>query len=108
MFGLFKTKKNYQNVDAITFNKLMGETANAVLLDVRTSAEFKEKSIDGAINIDAMGSGFSQKIENLDKTKTYFVYCRGGNRSGSACNVMGDMGFEQVYNLSGGLMSWPF
>lgn len=108
MFGLFKTKKNYENVDALTFNKLMGETANAVLLDVRTSAEFKEISIDGAINMDAMGKEFSQKISELDKNKTYFVYCRSGNRSGNACNLMSEMGFEHLYNLSGGLTKWTF
>lgn len=108
MFGLFKTKKNYENVDAITFNKLLGETSNAVILDVRTSAEFKEQSIDGAINIDAMSNGFSEKIAKLGKDKTYFVYCRSGNRSGNACNMMDALGFENLYNLSGGLMKWTF
>ncbi|MDZ7899276.1 MAG: rhodanese-like domain-containing protein [Arcicella sp.] len=108
MFSFFKTKKNYQNVDSITFNKLLGETPNAVLIDVRTSAEFKEKSIDGAINIDVMKSEFSEKIALLDTDKTYFMYCRSGNRSGNACNMMDALGFSNLYNLSGGLMKWTF
>ena len=43
-----------------------------------------------------------------DKNKTYFVYCHSGNRSGNACNLMSEMGFEHLYNLSGGLTKWTF
>lgn len=107
MFDFLKTKKNYEDVNAATFNTLMSEI-NGIILDVRTPAEFKQSAIDGAINIDSMGSNFAKKIEELDKSKTYFVYCRSGNRSGSACKLMGNAGFENVYNLSGGLMRWPF
>lgn len=108
MFDFFKTQKNYEDVSAASFNTLMGETPNAVIIDVRTPAEFKQSAIQGAINIDAMGSNFFQKISELDKSKTYFVYCRSGNRSGSACKLMGNAGFEHIYNLSGGLMRWPY
>ena len=107
MFDFLKTKKNYEDVNATTFNTLMSEN-NSIILDVRTPAEFKQSAIDGAINIDSMGSDFAKKIEELDKSKTYFVYCRSGNRSGSACKLMGNAGFENLYNLSGGLMKWPF
>ena len=103
MFDFLKTKKNYEDVNAATFNTLMSETSG-IILDVRTPPEFKQSAIDGAINIDCMGSNFIKKIEELDKSKTYFVYCRSGNRSGSACKLMGNAGFENVYNLSGGLM----
>ena len=108
MFSFFKSKKNYENVSAATFKQLMEETPNAVLLDVRTPAEARSGSIKGAVNIDIMSVDFQQKIAKLDKNKTYFVYCRSGNRSGQACKVMGDSGFEHVYNLSGGMMSWPY
>ena len=107
MFDFLKTKKNYEDVNAATFNTLMSETSG-IILDVRTPAEFKQSAIDGAINIDCMGSNFIKKIAELDKSKTYFVYCRSGNRSRSACKLMGNAGFENVYNLSGGLMRWPF
>ena len=108
MFDFFKTKKNYEDVNALTFNTLITETPNAVIIDVRTPAEFKQNAIKGAINIDAMSSNFAQKISELDTSKTYFVYCRSGNRSGSACKLMGNAGFESLYNLSGGLMRWPY
>jgi len=108
MFDFLKTKKNYENVNASSFKQLIDETPNAVVLDVRTAAEMRSGAIRGAVNIDLMSADFQQKIGKLDKNKTYFVYCRSGNRSGQACKMMGNAGFEHVYNLSGGMMSWPY
>lgn len=108
MLDFFKTKKSYENVKAADFKQLITNTPNAVILDVRTLAEHKQGGIDGAINIDIMGSSFAQKVAALDKDKTYFVYCRSGNRSGSACEIMSKDGFKNLYNLSGGMMNWPY
>lgn len=104
----FATQKTFQNVTANTFYHLQNENPDAVLLDVRTPAEYNQEAFEGAINIDIMGADFAQKIAQLDKSKTYLVYCRSGNRSGSACQMMSAAGFENVYNLSGGLMNWPY
>ena len=80
---------------------------NAVILDVRTEDEVGEGYIPNAINIDIhKGQGFLDEIEALDKSKTYFVYCRSGARSGQACSLMNQLGFEKAYNLSGGIMAW--
>lgn len=80
---------------------------NAVILDVRTQAEASEGIIPNAINIDIYkGQGFIYKLEELDKTKNYYVYCRSGNRSRQACSIMNQMGFENAYNLIGGIMEW--
>ena len=108
MFDFLKTKKNYEDVNASNFKQLMDETPDAVVLDVRTAAEMRSGAIRGAINMDLMNPDFQQKMAKLDKTKTYFVYCRSGNRSGQACRMMGNAGFAHVYNLSGGMMSWPY
>lgn len=108
MFSFLKTKKNYADITASAFKQLLAETPNAIILDVRTAAEMRSGAIQGAINIDLMNADFQQKISKLDKNKTYFVYCRSGNRSGQACKMMGNAGFEHIYNLSGGMMSWPY
>lgn len=80
---------------------------NAVILDVRTEGEFSEGFIPDAINIDIhKGQGFIYQLEALDKTKNYYVYCRSGARSEQACNVMNQLGFENAYNLVGGIMQW--
>lgn len=80
---------------------------NAVILDVRTQNEFDEGQIPKAINIDIYeGQGFIEKLEALDKTKNYYVYCRSGARSANACEVMKGLGFKNAYNLSGGFLEW--
>ena len=80
---------------------------NAIVLDVRTEDECNEGMIPGAINIDIYkGQGFIYLIEELDKSKNYYVYCRSGGRSGQACSIMNQLGFERTYNLLGGMMEW--
>ena len=80
---------------------------NAVILDVRTEEECLDGIIPGAINIDIYkGQGFIYKLEELDKTKNYYVYCKVGGRSGQACSIMNELGFEHTYNLLGGFMNW--
>ncbi|HCQ29697.1 MAG TPA: rhodanese-like domain-containing protein, partial [Flavobacteriales bacterium] len=37
---------------------------------------------------------------------SYYVYCRSGGRSASACGAMASIGFPKLYNLAGGIMSW--
>lgn len=80
---------------------------NAVILDVRTEDEFEDGYIANAINIDIYeGQGFISELQKLDKSKSYYVYCRSGNRSGQACAIMNQLGFENTYNLEGGILDW--
>ena len=80
---------------------------NAVILDVRTDAEVADGIIPSAIHIDIYkGQEFIDEIEALDKDKNYYVYCRSGNRSGQACAIMDQLGFENAYNLEGGILEW--
>lgn len=80
---------------------------NAVILDVRTEDEFNEGFIANAINIDIhRGQDFVNEIEALDKSKNYYVYCRSGMRSAKACEIMNQLGFENAYNLIGGITEW--
>lgn len=80
---------------------------NAIILDVRTEEEFDSGIIANAINIDIYeGPGFIAKLEALNKSKNYYVYCRSGARSAKACEVMESLGFENAYNLQGGIIEW--
>lgn len=110
MFNLFKSKKGmkYATINAEELKKLQQEKADAVVLDVRTPAEVKGGKIPGATNLDVMDRNFANRIETLDKDKTYLVYCRSGARSGQACSYMAGQGFTKLYNLNGGVGSWPY
>ena len=80
---------------------------NAVILDVRTEDEWNEGFIENAINIDIYkGQGFIYEVEELDKSKNYYVYCKAGGRSQQACDIMNQLGFENTYNLVGGMLQW--
>ena len=83
------------------------DDANAVVIDVRTDVEVAGGIIPNAIHIDIYkGQEFLDEIEALDKSKNYYVYCRSGNRSGKACAIMRQLGFENAYNLGGGILEW--
>lgn len=80
---------------------------NAVILDVRTEDECNEGIIPNAVLNDIYkGQGFIYKLDELDKSKNYYVYCKAGGRSAQACAIMNQMGFETTYNLEGGFMKW--
>ena len=92
------------NLEQQVWRDQLKDDTNAVILDVRTEDEFSEGIIPGAFNIDIYkGQGFIYAIEELDKSKNYYVYCRSGKRSASAAKWLMDQGFE-VINLSGGVM----
>jgi rhodanese-related sulfurtransferase len=76
------------------------------IIDVRTPAEFAAGHISGAQNIDWESGHFEQDILKENKTSTYAVYCRSGNRSGQATSLMLKDGFSSIYNLEGGLINW--
>ena len=81
--------------------------SNAVILDVRTEDEWNEGIIPNAVLSDIYkGQGFIYKLDELDKSKNYYVYCKAGSRSAQACAIMNQMGFETTYNLEGGFMKW--
>lgn len=80
--------------------------SGTVLIDVRTPGEFAEGHLPGAVNIDVESAAFVQQVQALDPAGTYALYCRSGNRSGVAMANMMQLGFGQVYHLSGGIGAW--
>ena len=77
-----------------------------IIIDVRTPEEFAEEYIENAINTDFYSETFQDELSNLDKDKTYLIYCRSGGRSGNALNIMAELNFREVYNISGGIIAW--
>jgi phage shock protein E len=94
-------KTPIKNVSPAEFVLLMAKP-NTVVLDVRTPEETALGVIEGAISIDVQSPDFVTKVEALDKTQEYLVYCKAGSRSALACEKMQTMGFKALYNLEGG------
>jgi rhodanese-related sulfurtransferase len=76
------------------------------VIDVRTPEEFAAGHLEGAALIDFYADSFATEIAALDRDETYLIYCRSGNRSGQAHVLMQELGFEQVYDLDGGVNAW--
>jgi len=80
---------------------------NAVVLDVRTQEEIEEGIIPNAHHLDIYDSaGFMSGVQEMDKSKNYYVYCRSGARSQQACLIMNQLGIANTYNLQTGFSKW--
>jgi rhodanese-related sulfurtransferase len=77
-----------------------------VLIDVSTPKEYKELHLDGAINMNLISRFFKTRLDVMDKSKTYVVYCKVGGRSKIAKKLMQRLGFRKVYNIVGGTLLW--
>lgn len=98
--------KVYKNINAEEM-KTMTEDTEFVIIDVRTPSEWNNGYISGTDKfIEYNSYDFEKNIQELDKTKNYILYCRSGNRSGKACEIMSRSGFKNLHNLSGGIIQW--
>lgn len=80
--------------------------SNLVILDVSTKKEYLNWHLEEAINLNFFSLKFRDKIDKLDRKKTYLVYCKMGGRSKLAQKMMKHIGFEKVYNIMGGRARW--
>ena len=92
--------------EALTLIQDNQNNPDFVIIDVRTPEEFAEGYIENATNIDFYSETFRDELKQLDKNKTYLIYCRSGGRSGSALDIMAELNFREVYNISGGIIAW--
>ena len=102
---LFGETGTLETVRADEFFSLLEERQDegkGIILDVRTAGEVADGTAPGSENIDFYGSEFKNTIDGLDKDETYFIYCRSGSRSGQTLRLMESLGFNEVYDLSGG------
>jgi peroxiredoxin family protein/rhodanese-related sulfurtransferase/TusA-related sulfurtransferase len=91
-------------VKNITFGELKTLPQDVVYLDVRTAAEVSMGAIPGSINIPV--DSLREKMQTLDKDKTYIVYCAVGIRAYIASRMLMQNGFKDVRNLAGGYTTY--
>ncbi|MDZ7715194.1 MAG: rhodanese-like domain-containing protein [Balneolaceae bacterium] len=96
-----KTSKENSRITAAEFQDKIDKEPGAVI-DVRTRDEYDRghlASVDYHLNL--LNGDFEASLDSLEKDKTYYLYCRTGNRSGQAADLMKQNGFEEVYNIGG-------
>jgi rhodanese-related sulfurtransferase len=77
-----------------------------VLIDVRTPREYEDLHLEGAINVNLFSRFFTTRLNVMDKSRTYVIYCKMGGRSKIAKKLMQRLGFRKVYNIVGGTLLW--
>lgn len=82
------------------------KSQNQTIIDIRTPQEYRQGHLKNAVNINLFDRAFLEEIDKLDKSKPVFIYCRTGNRTSSASKKMLNLGFQQVYDLKGGISNW--
>ena len=90
-------------------HEMMGANPEEIiLLDVRTDEEHKAEHIyvGGVKRKHIPLSELESRVGELDKTKTIIVYSKTGSRSSTAGEILVKQGFEDVYNLLGGINAW--
>lgn len=104
--SLFGGEDGFKSISKTELKELI-KSKKVDIIDVRTKSEISDGYIKGTeIFIDYNSSDFENKIQKLDKSKTYAVYCKLGGRSNGAAKFMAKNGFKNVLNLKGGIASW--
>ena len=77
-----------------------------VLIDLSTPQEYKDLHLEGAINVNLFSRFFKTRLDVMDKSRTYVIYCKMGGRSKIVKKLMQRLGFRKVYNIVGGKLLW--
>lgn len=98
--------KNVKNLNGSEAEKVLNENKEILILDVRTSGEFKGGHIPGARNIPV-----NELLSRISEIKTFgdkpvMVYCASGGRSPGAVQVLLKNDFQNIYHLTKGISSW--
>lgn len=88
------------------FKNYLAAHPSPQIIDVRTPQEYAQGTIEGAKNIDFLGSDFEKGINELDKETPTLIFCRSGGRSSRALKVFEKNGFTTVFELEGGYLNW--
>jgi len=98
-----KTRSIIQ-ISAETLHDMVTGTASFVLLDVRAPAEYEDSHIDGAINIPV--ADLRTRYTELNKDIPNILICSTGNRSSLGTSILRQHGFENLYNVFGGMTGY--
>ena len=94
----------HDRLEVFYWHELAARAENGLLVDVRTSAEFNEGHISGAVNISV--DDIRDQLAALPQDKNIYIYCEAGQRGYLAQRILKQKGYSHVSNLSGGYRLW--
>ena len=98
---------SYEQITQEEAKQIMDTTNGYILLDTRTQEEYDQSHIPGALLIPHTEIAQRAADELPDKDQVILVYCRSGNRSKQASEVLAELGYTNVKEF-GGINTWPY
>ena len=98
---------SYEQITQEEAKQIMDTTNGYILLDTRTQEEYDQSHIPGALLIPHTEIADRAEEELPDKDQVILVYCRSGNRSKQASEVLAELGYTNVKEF-GGINTWPY
>ena len=98
---------SYEQITQEEAKQIMDTTNGYILLDTRTQEEYDQSHIPGALLIPHTEIAQRAEEELPDKDQVILVYCRSGNRSKQASEVLAELGYTNVKEF-GGINTWPY
>lgn len=100
MVALNQLYGRYKEVKVSEVRKLVEE--NAFIIDAREKGEFQLGHLKNAVNIPL--SEFRERLDEIPKDRPVYIHCRSGQRSYNMVMALRNMGYENVYNISGSFL----
>ena len=100
-------KASFSNITPEDAKKRLDNEKGIILLDVRTKEEYETGHIKDSVLVPVDNLKVEVEKELKDKEALIFVYCRSGNRSVTAANILIELGYKNVFNL-GAIKDWPY
>ncbi len=99
-------KQDIINLNPSEFKEAVEKDPDAILIDVRTARELAEGTLENSLHLDYLAQDFLDRIDQLDRSRSYYLFCRTGRRSVRTGILMKNWGFTRLVNLDGGLTAW--
>lgn len=97
----------YLNISPQEAKALMDSEEGCIILDVRSQEEYDAGHIPGAVLIPHTEIGHRAETELPDKDQLILIYCRSGNRSKQAAQILVELGYTNIREF-GGITDWPY
>ena len=102
-------KATTEAIDVTTAQEYVATHEDAIVIDVRTPAEYDMSHITNSVNVNVQDESFAEMAAALDPEKTYIVHCTknpADGRSSRALETLRELGFRNLYSLEGGYIAW--